>query len=147
MREWYTRIILFLKFAIASMGHGKFSVPISRPAAPGSQYGARRPENAVTKNTPPLSGTEVANVFISLADLMKPMESRNLTRTLKGCSKSRLASHHLMALPATPTTSGYHMCVVPKNQHAHYFLPAHRLGQPLDRVGKPPYKKLVKHGA
>jgi hypothetical protein len=109
VREWYTRIILSSKFAIVSKGHDELSVPISRPAAPGSQYGARRPENAVTKYTPPVSGTEAANVFISLADLMKPMESRSLTRTLRGCNKSRLVSYHLMAPPATPTAPDYNM--------------------------------------
>jgi hypothetical protein len=80
VRELYTRIVLLSEFDIMFIkGNDEFSIPISRPAAPVSQYGARSPEKAVTKYTPPVSGTEAAKVLISLADLIKPMESRSLT--------------------------------------------------------------------
>ena len=60
-------------------------IPMMRPPAPGSQYGARRPENAVTKYTPPLLGTDDARVLTSAAVVTRAIESRS----------------HLMALPAT----------------------------------------------
>lgn len=55
--------------------------PISNPAAPGSQYGARRPENAGTKYTPAVSATDMARLLTSPDDLMKPIESRSLALT------------------------------------------------------------------
>ena len=44
------------------------------------QYGANSPLKAVTKTTPPLSGTDSANDVISLDSLTKPrLFMRNLT--------------------------------------------------------------------
>lgn len=56
-------------------------------AAPGSQYGARSPEKAVTKYTPPVFGTEAARLFTWDEEDIMNIESRI----------------HWMALPATPT--------------------------------------------
>lgn len=48
----------------------KMNKPMIVPAALWSQYGANNPEKAVTKNTPPVSGSCAARVFMSGALLM-----------------------------------------------------------------------------
>ena len=65
----------------------EYFIPIRSPAAPGSQYGASKPENAVTKYIPPVSFSFAAKSLTSAAELTMPMVSRS----------------HFMALPATAT--------------------------------------------
>ena len=77
-----------------------------RPAAPGSQYGARRPEKAVTKYTPPVSGTEDAIRLTSAAVGTRLIESRSLVLDVRDGRKCvYIEAYHLIALPATATTA------------------------------------------
>ena len=52
-------------------------IPRSAPRASGCQYGARSPEKAGTKTTPPLEETVDANSSTSLAEEMMPKLSRS----------------------------------------------------------------------
>jgi len=92
-------------------------LPINNPAAPGSQYGARSPENAGTKYTLPVSGTDAASLFISLADLMKPKESRNLRTRLR-----RLRANNTANIPFDGTSG---------NSNCAYVLGYCKFGQSL----------------
>jgi len=84
--DWYTgKSLIILRTNVdASL---KYLIPIRSPAAPGSQYGASKPENAVTKYTPPVSSSFAAKSLTSAAELIIPMVSRS----------------HFIALPATAT--------------------------------------------
>jgi hypothetical protein len=92
-------------------------MPTSVPRARGSQYGAPRPDNAGTKNAPPLSGTLAANASTSLERSMMPSPSRS----------------HWIAAPAMKTLPSSAYAVEPPRFHATVASRRFR-----DAAGRPP---------